>query len=69
MRGTYPSGGITLGPAMVFAYRAVESIAVGTTSDKPGRQRLLTIVLLALGSLVSRSPTAIRSREPDATAR
>ena len=36
MRGTYPSGGITLGPAMVFAYKAVESIAAGATSDKLG---------------------------------
>jgi predicted oxidoreductase len=29
MRGNYPGPGITLGPGMVFAYRAVMAIAKG----------------------------------------
>ena len=27
MRGVYPGGGVTLGPAIVFAYRAVKHLA------------------------------------------
>jgi 3-oxosteroid 1-dehydrogenase len=33
MRGFYPGGGVTLGPAVVFAYRAVEHAAEGLKRD------------------------------------
>lgn len=42
MRGTYPGPGINLGPAIVFAYRAVEAMAAGRRETEPaagGRPR------------------------------
>jgi predicted oxidoreductase len=35
MRGNYPGPGITLGPALVFAYRAAMAIAERRTSNAP----------------------------------
>jgi hypothetical protein len=35
MRGNYPGPGITLGPALVFAYRAAMAIAERKTSKAP----------------------------------
>lgn len=39
MRGLYPAGGITLGPALVFAYRAVQSMEDGTRTGMNGRAK------------------------------
>jgi 3-oxosteroid 1-dehydrogenase len=36
MRGNYPGPGITLGPALVFAYRAVMAIAAAKTTAARG---------------------------------
>jgi 3-oxosteroid 1-dehydrogenase len=35
MRGCYPAGGITLGPAIAFAYRAVEHVWAAKVEDGP----------------------------------
>ena len=38
MAGVYPGPGVTLGPALVFAYRAIMYIAAGAALSSRGEQ-------------------------------
>jgi 3-oxosteroid 1-dehydrogenase len=41
MRGVYPGAGITIGPGIVFAYRAVKSILSATSAKQRGEASLV----------------------------